>query len=394
VGTEATIVIISTGRTLGGDYRLWWGYWIDKPAETNFELLRGTAETGTYEVVIHFIVPEVPYKPGNYFITFYNPRVNPKGAAATILFKVEPGVEASPSSSLPGSTVSIKGTAFPANDDSIQLSFDGKATNIEIATNGLGSFTAEFTIPDTIAGNHSFKANSAEMYITKPPTASLKVVPIIGLEPEFPEIGKEVTITGHGFAASSLVTIEYDGTAVANSPTTDEVGNFTHTFNIPENSESKHSVVATDGAGNEATFGMSLEGEAPPAPATISPTAQRFGWLGSQLVLFNWTKVTDISGVTYTLEIADNLNFFPLAPRMRKTGLSQPTCLVNIEPGTYYWRVKAVDGAGNESEWTLSPQPFKVGFFSTLYLVIGGFICIIIIVFVIRGFSRRVSEYY
>ena len=394
MGTEATIVIISTGRTLGGDYRLWWGYWIDKPAETNFELLRGTAETGTYEVVIHFIVPEVPYKPGNYFITFYNPRVNPKGAAATILFKVEPGVEASPSSSLPGSTVSIKGTAFPANDDSIQLSFDGKATNIEIATNGLGSFTAEFTIPDTIAGNHSFKANSAEMYITKPPTASLKVVPIIGLEPEFPEIGKEVTITGHGFAASSLVTIEYDGTAVANSPTTDEVGNFTHTFNIPENSESKHSVVATDGAGNEATFGMSLEGQAPPAPATISPKAQRFGWLGSQLVLFKWTEVADPSGITYTLEIADNLNFFPLAPGMRKTGLPQPNCIVNVEPGTHYWRVKAVDGAGNESEWTLSPQPFKVGFFSILYLVIGGFLCIIIIVFVIRAFSRRISEYY
>jgi len=339
-------------------------------------------------------VPEVPYKPNSYFLTFYNPRVNPEGAAATIPFKVEPGIEVSPSSASPGSIISIKGTAFPAKDDTIAMSFDGKATDIEITTNGLGSFTADFTVPDTIAGTHSFEANSTKIYFTQPPTGSLKVVPSISLQPKFPGIGQEVTITGRGFAASSLVTIEYDDIALADSPTTDEAGNFTHTFTVPESPESKHEVVATDGAGNEATSGTPLESETPPAPATIAPTAQRFGWFGSQLVLFKWTDVADPSGITYTLEIADNLNFFPLAPGMRKTGLAQPTCIVNVEPGTYYWRVKAVDGAGNESEWTLSPKPFKVGFFSTLYLVIGGFICIIIIVFIIRGFTRRISQYY
>jgi len=348
----------------------------------------GSLDELTMELTFSFTIPEASY--GTNYLQFRRAQrpEDPYG----FVFNVRPDVKASPSPASPGSTVTVNGTGFPAGDD-IKLSFDGKATDIEITTSSKGSFTAKFTVPDTIAGSHSFEAAAKSTTLAKA-TASFAVVPGISLQPEFPEIGKEVVITGHGFAASSLVTIEYDDIALADSPTTDEAGNFTHTFTVPETSESNHGVVAVDGAGNKAAFGMPLESEAPPAPATIAPTAQRFGWFGSQLVLFKWTEVADPSGITYTLEIADNLNFFPLAPGMRKTGLAQPTCIVNVEPGTYYWRVKAVDGAGNESEWTLSPQPFKVGFFSTLHLVIGGFICIIIIVFVIRGFTRRVSQYY
>jgi len=348
----------------------------------------GELDELTMELTFSFTIPEASY--GTNYLQFrrdYRPE-DPYG----FVFNVKSGVKASPSPASPGSTVTIDGAGFTANDD-IKLSFDGKATNLEITTSSKGSFTAIFTVPDTIAGSHSFEAAAKSTSLAKADT-SFAVVPGISLQPEFPEIGKEVVITGHGFAASSLVTIEYDDIALADSPTTDEAGNFTHTFNVPESPESEHEVVAIDEAGNEAASGTPLESQAPPAPATISPTAQRFGWFGSQLVLFKWTEVADPSGITYTLEIADNLNFFPLAPGMRKTGLTQPNCIVNVEPGTHYWRVKAVDGAGNESEWTLSPQPFKVGFFSILYLVIGGFLCIIIIVFVIRAFSRRISEYY
>jgi hypothetical protein len=67
---------------------------------------------------------------------------------------------------------------------------------------------------------------------------------------------------------------------------------------------------------------------------------------------------------------------------------------MRLEPGTYYWRVKAIDGAGNESDWALSPFPFQVGFFSVLYLVAGGIIFLIIFVFIVRAFFRRIGEYY
>jgi len=112
------------------------------------------------------------------------------------------------------------------------------------------------------------------------------------------------------------------------------------------------------------------------------------------VVTFTWTDVDDPSGVSYILEIADNLNFFPLAAGMRKTDLTQPACIATLDPGTYYWRVKAIDGAGNESQWTLSPYPFKVGLFSTAYLIIGGIICLLAFLFIIRAFFRRIKEFY
>jgi hypothetical protein len=155
-------------------------------------------------------------------------------------------------------------------------------------------------------------------------------------------------------------------------------------------------ITATDKAGNVATYGLPLEGEAPTGPSTIAPgeKQQRFGTLGAQLVTFTWTEVSDPSGVTYILEIDDNLSFFPLEPGMRKTGLTQPTCTIRLEPGTYYWRVKAVDGAGNESDWALSPYPFKVGLLSGWYLAIGGLALLIVFIFAVRAFFRRIREYY
>jgi hypothetical protein len=163
---------------------------------------------------------------------------------------------------------------------------------------------------------------------------------------------------------------------------------------VPESSKSDHVITATDKADNVATFGMPLEGSAPPAPAPVSPQGQRFGWLGSQLVTFSWTKVDDPSGVAYILEISENLNFFPLKPGMRKTGLTETTCSAKIEPGNYYWRVKAVDGAGNEGEWAISPYPFKVGFFSTWYLVIGGLLFLFLLVLLVRAFLRRLRTHF
>ena len=95
----------------------------------------------------------------------------------------------------------------------------------------------------------------------------------------------------------------------------------------------------------------------PLPPSTISPAG---GVFSEALVTFTWTQVSDPSGATYVLEIANILSFFPLEPGMRKVGLTQATCTVDVQPGTYYWRVKAVDGAGNESQWALSPYPFEV----------------------------------
>jgi hypothetical protein len=305
-----------------------------------------------------------------------------------------PGLAVTPPTSTPRSTVTIKGTGFPAKNQDIKVSFDGNDTKLSIVTSALGSFTAEFTIPDTMAGNHQFQAIDENLALGDI-TANLQVGPTISLQPEQPEIGAEVTLTGWGFAARNTIAIKYDDIAVSNSPTTNDTGNFTGKFTVPENPADTHIITATDKAGNVATFGLPLEGTAPSVPNPISPAQERFGLFGSQLVIFTWSEVSDPSGVTYTLEVnRGNISFFPLEPGMRKPDLTKPNCVMRLEPGTYYWRVKAIDGAGNESDWVLSPYPFQVGLFSGFYLAIGAIIFLIVFIFIVRAFFRRVSEYY
>jgi len=380
---------------MGGDYYLWLGSWVSpgNATDTNFELANGDAPNNTYEVTIDFTIPEVPYKAGGYLLNFYNMRMSAEGPAATSYIKILPTLQVTPETIVPGTDVSLKGTSFP-KDDELTLFFDGKATSMRIETNDLGSFTATFTVNDTISGQHEFKATVPEVYNLEA-SASITVGPEITLEPDTLVVGNEVTISGRGFAASSSVSIIYDDETITSSPTTDTSGNFSYTFKVPQSGKPQHSLVAQDKTGNKATYGSEtmMEGEAPMAPNPVQPRDARFGLIGSKVVKFEWTEVTDESGVIYTLEIARDLNFFPLEPGMRKTELSNTICMISIPPGTYYWRVRAIDRAGNEGPWALSPYPFRVGSLSLSYIIIGGLLLALILVFIVRAVTRRISDY-
>jgi len=380
---------------IGGPYTVVWSKTPigEGSTEVPITLAEGEFPRTTTAVTVTFTVPESAY--GISYVQYrrHSRPDSPYGFSFTVL----PDIKVSPSSGSPNAKVAVKGTGFPANKD-VKLSFDSKDTKLAISANAVGSFSADFAIPNTIAGKHEFKAAVESMSLGDI-TASLQVSPKISLEPEHPEIGAEVTVTGCGFASNSQVSIKYDDISISNSPTdkpptTDLNGSFSHSFNAPESSEDDHVITATDKAGNVATYGLLLESEPPPVPNTISPAQERFGTLGEQLVTFTWTDVFDPSGVTYILEIGNNLNFFPLEPGMRKTGLTKPTCTMRLGPGTYYWRVKAVDGAGNESDWSLSPYPFQVGLFSTWVIVGLVLVFVIAFIFIVRAFFRRVREYY
>ncbi|MBM4452865.1 MAG: hypothetical protein FJ024_10410, partial [Chloroflexi bacterium] len=353
MGAKATITFTSTGRTLGGDCYLWLGQWVTEPTETNFQLAKVSAPHNSYEVMIDFTVPEVPYKVGNYTLTLYNTKVNAEGAAASFNFKILPSLQVSPKQVAPGDQVNLKGTGFTANQE-ILLTFDGKDTKQTLKTNGLGSFTTTFDVGNIMSGRHEFKASVPDTFGVES-IASITVGPVITLQPNTLTVGEEVTVAGRGFAASSAISIIYDDNVITSSPTTDTTGSFSYAFKVPQSSKAEHTLIVTDKAGNKATYGTAMESNPPPAPNPIQPRSDRFGWMGSKVVKFEWTEVSDESGVIYTLEIAKDLNFFPLEPGMRKTGLTKAVCLVSMPPGTYYWRVKAIDGAGNESPWTLSP---------------------------------------
>jgi hypothetical protein len=380
---------------VGGPYKIRWSKTViaEDSQENVIVLVEGEVPTNETKVTVTFDIPEASYGT-NYvqYLRSYRPET-----PYNFTFSVLPSIKVSPSSVSPGSKVTVSGTGFPANNQLIHLSFDGKDTDLEIRSNDMGSFDAEFAIANTIAGNHEFKATVENTSIGEV-SDTFRVQPKVTLNPEHPEIGAEVTLTGNGFAANSQLTIKYDDIVLPNSPpdqplTTDNTGSFSYTFQVPESSKDNHVISATDKAGNVATFGLPLEGEAPPAPNLLYPCdGQRFGLFGPQIVTFKWEPVSDPSGITYTFEIGQSTQVWP--PTVTKTGLTSTTCTVKLEPGTYFWRVKAIDGAGNESESTLSPYPFKVGLFS-IWLVVGSIIVFaVIFILIVRAFFRRVREYY
>ena len=85
---------------------------------------------------------------------------------------------------------------------------------------------------------------------------------------------------------------------------------------------------------------------------------------------FLWEDVQDISGVSYILQVSPGDDFTTLL--IDKKGLvdsiynpTKEEYLELVKKETpYYWRVKAVDGAYNESEWSLAGS-FYVDFSPT-----------------------------
>jgi len=176
-------------------------------------------------------------------------------------------------------------------------------------------------------------------------------------------VGMDVTISGTSFKPNGTITITYDAVAVATT-TSDAKGNFTASFKVPESETGTHTILASDGVSDKA-LSFYMEGTAPPAPAPILPKPN--SWVAAQ-PLFDWQDVTDPSGVNYTLQIAVDANFTPDTLVLEKQGLPSseynPTVgekLPRSERGSpYYWRVKASDGASNESDWSV-PETFYVG---------------------------------
>ncbi|MFA5858615.1 MAG: FlgD immunoglobulin-like domain containing protein [Elusimicrobiota bacterium] len=102
-------------------------------------------------------------------------------------------------------------------------------------------------------------------------------------------------------------------------------------------------IVATNTLGSADTT-------APAVPALVSPA--NAASLNTSVPVFDWSDVTDASGVKYKLQ-ADNDSDFS-SPVINQAALTASTYspTAGLANGTYYWRVCAVDGAGNTSTWS------------------------------------------
>jgi hypothetical protein len=312
-------------------------------------------------------------------------------------FEVMPGISIDKSSGSVGDTLTVKGSGFQEEERRIRILFDSTVVADDIRADEEGAWEETFTLPEMPKGEYDVTAEGDETDKDDIRAASFEVKAGLVLSPITGHVGTELTVSGSGFAADKEVIIKYDETQKATG-TTDGLGSFSNvSFVAPESIHGEHQVTAEDALGTEVTAIFTMESQPPPKPALILPSnGSRVGLVGSVTPTFEWSEVTDDSGVTYSLQVATSRNVTTAIVSV--TGLTEGSYTLPdteaLSQGTYYWRVQAVDGARNDSGWTVV-YSFKAGL-----LPMWGFIAGIALIVVIIGvavyflFIKRRRVYY
>jgi hypothetical protein len=333
---------------------------------------------------------------GNFGVTFEIPPGT--GSAGTITasdrfstlstnFNNTATITVNPLSGHVGTTIIASGIGFK-NNTAIKITYDNTDVGTE-TTDADGKFTTTFSVLDSTTGKHQITITDQVSTLK----SVFSVTPEVKTSISSGSVGQDVSASGTGFAASSNITVNYDYNQVTTTAT-DKNGTFTVTFKVPASEGGNHQFTFTDGA-NTITSDFSMDSTPPPAPKLLSPGSLT---QASATPTLKWQDVTDPSGVTYTLQIAKDATFSVLM--LQKDGLKQSEytltsqeVLGNVSQNTpYYWRVKAIDGANNQSDWS-TPFTFYVGTVlkpSNYALILVG-ICIVVgvIAFMAEWLRRR-----
>jgi hypothetical protein len=239
-------------------------------------------------------------------------------------------------------------------------------------TDNYGRFDVSFNVPAYPSGTYKVTASDG---INKM-EASYTITTEVNISQTTGNVGMAVTVTGVGFVAGKTVTITYDNEQVATT-TVGSNASFSASFTIPASKKGDHIIKVSDGINSlQKTFTM--ESTPPPVPVPLKPEMNS---KAKSQTFFDWEDVNDPSGVTYTLQVATSKSFSQATIVLEKTGLEQSEYTLTKEEklktvkkdAPYYWHVKAVDGASNESQWS-GAGSFYVGFYMpqpVIYILIG-----------------------
>jgi len=313
-----------------------------------------------------FNVPEVG--PGAYDIEVEDDDNNDASATFSIAGKIS----IDPVKGNSSTRVTVTGSGFKAASP-VKITYDN--TQVALATaDANGAFSESFVVPPSTKGSHTITATDG----LNTNSATFDMQTSGSVDKTTGNVGTQLTVSGTGF--SGEIQIKYDDKVIATT-TADAGGAFSATFPIPASKFGEHTIIATDG-NNEIKQTFTIESEKPEAPGLLLPEADE---KAGAMALFDWADADDPSlPVTYALQVATDKDFTDASIVLKKTGLTKSEYALTedeeLEPAKkeapYYWRVKATDGASNESEWS-EPQAFYTGGFTfgltgwVLYLVIG-----------------------
>jgi hypothetical protein len=307
----------------------------------------------------------------------------------TKTFTVTATISISPPSGYVGMKVTVTGTGFLASK-LVTITFDGDAvptTPVAVTTDSKGVLSTSFDVPAKVADTYTIRVSDGtnDKDIDFTVTTSATISPVTTTTSPG-HVGDNITVTGVGFMPDSTLTITYDNKTEA-STTVASDGSFSVIFPAPASIKGAHTVIASDNV-SSIPLPFVMEGTAPAVPTLSKPEA---GTKAKSLATFDWSTVTDPSGVTYTLQIATDTAFTELVLEKKLLTESEYTLtkaekLESVSQETpYYWRVKAIDGASNESAWS-DAGSFYVGFFlsqqTIIYIIIGiGAVILILLAF-------------
>jgi hypothetical protein len=276
-----------------------------------------------------------------------------EGTSVKSLYNINPRVILNPVSGCVGDTIQVSAAGFPAVANVI-LSYDG-TDMATIPTDARGNIITTFKIPPSGDALHKIKLTDG----LNPVISDITVVPTLTISQDNGWVSMGVTLNGTGFRCGNALLAAFDNVKLAGS-TVGQNGSFTHTFNIPKSKAGLHNINVTDGVNNR-TVSFTMESTPPPAPGLVAPSE---GTRFTKDARFLWETVSDPSGVSYVIEVADDARFSQ--PIISQTGMMQTYLDVpdsaKTLPGKsdlYYWRVKAVDGASNIGGWSVIGSFYK-----------------------------------
>ena len=208
-------------------------------------------------------------------------------------------------------------------------------------------------------------------------------------------------VGGSGFTPDANISVKYDDKEIATGKAGANGTFMSSIFNVPPGKHGEHSITASDGT-HTSKITFTVESVPPRVP---QPEKPEMGVKVKAPVTFAWASVTDNSSpVSYNLQVASASDFSASSIVLDKPALSKSEYILTEaeelklagQESSFFWRVKAVDAALNESDWTGAGQfsvakPFKFTGWP-LYLAIG----VGVVLIFLFGFwmGRRTAFYY
>ena len=331
---------------------------------------------------------------GSYVIAATDENGNSDQASFLI---TEATLNLSPNTGIAGTQVTASGSnLLPKKPISVTFN-DVKVASA--TSDAQGAFSATFAVPALPTGTYKVKVNDGTNTNQSDFTIPARAAISPETSPASPgHVGSQITITGDGFIPGATLTVSYDSKPAATAKVKDD-RSFSATFNAPASGAGEHAIIASDGT-NDKKFTFVMEATPPKIPEPLKPEMKL---KAKARTYFDWEDVLDESGVTYNLQVATKDDFAPANIVFEKTGLTKSEYTLTADEKLtttskevpYYWRVKAVDGAANQSQWSGTGEFFVTGFLgfsqSTIYILIG----IAALALAIFGFwlGRRTSYY-